>query len=168
MLSSPSLSSDVVAEIERITSKHTAEINRMILDMDLKVSRSEVTDIIENHMHNFQQNVNEREIDNSHHFESEIEKVKIDVNEINKKLEKKLDTVEFTKKIGTKASHDDVDEIADSLKKLEKVIIFFYYFILYIYFIFYFYFYDFFYFFAIISFILFFTLFLIYIFEKII
>ena len=136
MLSSPSLSSDVVAEIERITSKHTAEINRMILDMDLKVSRSEVTDIIENHMHNFQQNVNEREIDNSHHFESEIEKVKIDVNEINKKLEKKLDTVEFTKKIGTKASHDDVDEIADSLKKLEKVIIFFFIILFYIFILF--------------------------------
>jgi beta-glucosidase-like glycosyl hydrolase len=36
----------VLGELERVTAKHTTELNRIILDMDLKPSRAEVGDIV--------------------------------------------------------------------------------------------------------------------------
>ena len=43
----PNIGTDaIVSELERVSAKHTTELNRIILDLDLKVSRAEVSDIV--------------------------------------------------------------------------------------------------------------------------
>jgi hypothetical protein len=63
----------------------------------------------------------QKESENQQLLFDELSSVKFEMSEVTKKLDKKVEVLEFTKILKTKAPMGDVDEISDSLRKIERV-----------------------------------------------